>query len=67
MTPELTALTLAALLQAIQFALMAIPANLKPGIGKTPISLDPNRAPSAPMRDKQALSTRTFANHPQTS
>lgn len=35
MTPELTALTLAALLQVIQFGLMAIPANLELGTGKT--------------------------------
>ncbi|MDA7966110.1 MAPEG family protein [Ruegeria sp.] len=35
MTPELTALTLAALLQVVQFALMAIPANLELGPGKT--------------------------------
>ena len=35
MTPELTALTLAALLQVIQFALMAVPANLSLGAGKT--------------------------------
>ncbi|MGX9356563.1 MAPEG family protein [Roseobacteraceae bacterium S113] len=31
MTPELTALTLAALLQVVQFCLMAIPANLELG------------------------------------
>ncbi|KNG94394.1 MAPEG family protein [Pseudaestuariivita atlantica] len=35
MTPELTALTLAALLQVIQFALMSIPANIELGTGKT--------------------------------
>ncbi|MBO9445609.1 MAPEG family protein [Ruegeria sp. R14_0] len=35
MTPELTALTLAALLQVIQFALMAVPANIELGPGKT--------------------------------
>ncbi|WP_417838573.1 MAPEG family protein [Tritonibacter scottomollicae] len=35
MTPELTALTLAALLQVIQIALMAVPANLELGQGKT--------------------------------
>lgn len=35
MTPELTALTLAALLQVVQFALMAIPANLELGPAKT--------------------------------
>jgi hypothetical protein len=67
MTPELTVLTLAALLQAIQFALMATPANPNLSVSKTPISLDPNRAPFAPMRNKHRLSTRAFANHPQTS
>ena len=35
MTPELTALTLAALLQVVQFALMSVPANLELGPGKT--------------------------------
>ncbi len=35
MTPELTALTLSALLQVIQFGLMAVPANLQLGVGKT--------------------------------
>ena len=35
MTPELTVLTLAALLQVIQFGLMAVPANLELGTGKT--------------------------------
>lgn len=43
MTPELTALTLAALLQVIQFALMAIPANLELGQGKTLSPRDPQR------------------------
>jgi uncharacterized MAPEG superfamily protein len=35
MTPELTVLALAALLQGVQFALMAIPANAELGVGKT--------------------------------
>ena len=35
MTPELTALTLAALLQVIQFVLMAVPANIELSPGKT--------------------------------
>ena len=35
MTPELTALALAALLQGLQFALMAIPANLELGTKRT--------------------------------
>lgn len=43
MTPELTALTLAALLQVVQYALMAIPANLELGVGKTLSPRDPGR------------------------
>lgn len=35
MTPELTALTLAALLQVVQYVLMSVPANLELGPGKT--------------------------------
>lgn len=35
MTSELTALTLAALLQVVQFCLMAVPANLELGAGRT--------------------------------
>jgi len=41
MTPELTALTLAALLQVIQYALMSVPANLELGVGKTLSPRDP--------------------------
>ncbi|RKF16027.1 MAPEG family protein [Roseovarius spongiae] len=43
MTPELTALTLAALLQVVQYALMAVPANLELGPGKTLSPRDPER------------------------
>lgn len=35
MTPELTALCLAALLQVVQFVLMSVPANVELGFGKT--------------------------------
>jgi uncharacterized MAPEG superfamily protein len=35
MTPELTALALAGLLQAVQFVLMAVPANLEVGSRRT--------------------------------
>ncbi|MEO9684702.1 MAG: MAPEG family protein [Tateyamaria sp.] len=56
MTPELTALTLAALLQVVQFALMAIPANLELGHGKTLSSRDRDRLGGS-MEDM--LSTRT--------
>ncbi|PJE34764.1 hypothetical protein CVM52_20575 [Pseudooceanicola lipolyticus] len=43
MTPELTVLTLAALLQVVQFVLMAVPANLELGTGKTLGPRDPAR------------------------
>ena len=43
MTPELTALTLAALLQVVQYVLMAVPANLELGPGKTASPRDPDR------------------------
>jgi uncharacterized MAPEG superfamily protein len=43
MTPELTALALAGLLQCLQFTLMAIPANLELGPGKTLSPRDPAR------------------------
>lgn len=56
MTPELTALTLAALLQVAQFALMAIPANIELGQGKTLSPRDRDRLGGS-MEDM--LSTRT--------
>ncbi|MEO1640117.1 MAG: MAPEG family protein, partial [Pseudomonadota bacterium] len=43
MTPELTVLALAGLLQGIQFVLMSIPANLELGPGKTASPRDPER------------------------
>ena len=43
MTPELAALTLAALLQVVQYVLMAVPANLELGVGKTLSPRDPAR------------------------
>jgi uncharacterized MAPEG superfamily protein len=42
-TAELTALTLAALLQVVQFVLMAVPANLELGTAKTLSPRDPDR------------------------
>jgi uncharacterized MAPEG superfamily protein len=44
MTPELTVLALAALLQAAQFALMAVPTNLEVGTGKTLSPRDAGRS-----------------------
>ena len=43
MTPELTVLALAGLLQAVQYVLMAVPANLELGPGKTLSPRDPDR------------------------
>ncbi|MFV2053670.1 MAPEG family protein [Aliiroseovarius sp. YM-037] len=43
MTPELTALTLAALLQVIQYVLVIVPANLELGTAKTLSPRDPER------------------------
>jgi uncharacterized MAPEG superfamily protein len=43
MTPELTALTLAALLQVVQYVLMSVPANMELGTGKTMSPRDPHR------------------------
>jgi uncharacterized MAPEG superfamily protein len=41
MTPELTALALAGLLQAVQYLLMSVPANLELGTAKTLSPRDP--------------------------
>ena len=43
MTPELTALALAGLLQVVQYILMAVPANLELGPAKTAGPRDPDR------------------------
>ena len=43
MTPELTVLALAGLLQGVQFVLMSIPANLELGAGKTMSPRDQSR------------------------
>ena len=42
MTPELTVLALAGLLQAVQYVLMAVPANLELGTAKTLSPRDPH-------------------------
>jgi len=66
MTPELTALTLAALLQVVQYALMAVPANLELGAGKTLSPRDPDRL-GAPLQDQVSPRTgrlmRALNNH----
>lgn len=61
MTPELTALTLAALLQAVQYLLYAIPANRELGPGYTMSARD--REPARPMSDKTARLGRALTNH----
>jgi uncharacterized MAPEG superfamily protein len=61
MTPELTALTLAALLQAVQFALYAIPANLELGTRYTGGSRD--FPPDKPMSKRTARLGRALNNH----
>tara|TARA_R110002073_G_scaffold115106_7_gene252607 strand:- start:232 stop:627 length:396 start_codon:yes stop_codon:yes gene_type:complete len=61
MTPELTALTLAALLQVVQFILYAVPANREIGPGYTMSARD--RDPSRPMSNRTARLGRAFDNH----
>ncbi|WP_026757105.1 MAPEG family protein [Sediminimonas qiaohouensis] len=61
MTPELTALTLAALLQVVQYVLYAVPANLELGTGYTTSARD--RDPSKPMSDRTARLGRAMDNH----
>jgi uncharacterized MAPEG superfamily protein len=66
MTPELTVLTLAGLLQGLQFALMAIPANLELGPGKTLSPRDPDRL-GKPLAEQVSVKTsrlfRALNNH----
>jgi len=61
MTPELTALTLAALLQMAQYPFYAIPANLELGPGYTTSPRD--RPPARPLSDRTARLGRALANH----
>jgi uncharacterized MAPEG superfamily protein len=61
MTPELTALTLAALLQVAQFALFAVPANRELGVGYTSSARD--RPPSRQMSPVTARLQRAMNNH----
>ena len=61
MTPELTALTLAALLQMGQFILFAIPANLELGTRYTGGSRD--FAPETPLSKRTARLQRALDNH----
>lgn len=60
MTPELTALALAALLQAGIYVLFAVPANLELGVGYTTSPRD--RPPSRQMSEPTARMQRAMAN-----
>ena len=66
MTQELTALTFAALLQVIQYGLMAIPANIELGTGKT-LSPRDRPYPGGDLQDQVSLPTarliRALNNH----
>ena len=61
MTPELTTLALAGLLQAVQYALFAIPANIELGTGYTSSPRD--RPPSRPLSLTTARLQRAMNNH----
>ncbi len=61
MTPELTVLTCAALLQVVQFVLYATPANLELGVGYTSSARD--RPPSREMSVKTGRLGRAMNNH----
>lgn len=61
MTPELLTLTLAALLQVVQYLLYAVPANLELGPGYTMSARD--REPSKQMSDGTARLGRALSNH----
>ena len=61
MTPELTVLALAALLQVAQFVIFAIPANIELGPGYTASARD--RPPSREMSVKTGRLQRALDNH----
>ena len=61
MTPELTALALAGLLQVAQYALFALPANIELGTGYTSSPRD--RPPSRAMSVRTARMQRAMNNH----
>lgn len=66
MTPELTALALAGILQGVQFTLMSIPANLELGPGKTLSPRDQSRLSGsleAQLSEKTARLYRALNNH----
>lgn len=61
MTPELTALALAGLLQAVQFTLFAVPANRELGVGYTSSPRD--RPPSRQISTVTGRLQRAMNNH----
>ncbi len=61
MTPELLSLTLAALLQVVQYTAYAIPANMELGTGYTSSARD--RPPSRQMSVKTSRLQRAMNNH----
>lgn len=61
MTPELTALALAGLLQAVQFILFAVPANLELGTRYTSGPRD--KAPERPLSTLTGRMQRAMNNH----
>ncbi|HSF64535.1 MAG TPA: MAPEG family protein [Paracoccaceae bacterium] len=61
MTPELTALALAGLLQMVQFVLFAVPANLELGTRYTAGPRD--RAPERPLSTLTGRLQRALDNH----
>ena len=66
MTPELTVLALAGLLQTVQYVAMAIPANLELGTGKTASPRDRSRLGGSledQLSDKTARLYRALNNH----
>ncbi len=66
MTPELTALTLAAILQVVQFMLMAVPVNIQLGMAKTMSPRDPAQMGGAMMDQidpKTGRLVRALNNH----
>jgi len=66
MTPELTVLALAGLLQGVQYILMSVPANLELGTAKTLSPRDPHRF-GKPLADQVSPTTgrliRALNNH----
>ncbi len=66
MTPEVTVLALAGLLQVVQYGLMSVPANRELGVGKTTSPRDRARLGGAledQLTDGTARLFRAFNNH----